>query len=84
MSKPYTDAKDAQRAAESLSLASAVTGVSASDMAEAIRTAMRSIEIDAEQETALIRANPCLSRFQKWKLTRMLRKAERRREEGRG
>lgn len=80
---PCTDGKDAQRAAESLSRASAGAGVSASDMAESIHAALSRIKIDTEREIALIRANPSLSRFQKWRLTRMLRKEERRREEGR-
>ena len=65
---------DLAAASKALGELSASTGVTTAEAAQAISEAVSKITFDPFKEAALIRANPSLSAFQKWRLTRRIMK----------
>ena len=65
---------NAVAASKALTEVSATFGVSAAEAAKAISEAMSLVPFDPIEEATLIQANPSLSAFQKWRLTRRMRK----------
>lgn len=81
------DEKDMERIADTIYDLAELTGISAEEANRAICSAMGLLKFDPQREIALIRMNPSLSRFQKWRLTRRIlldakRKEKRKRCEG--
>ena len=64
------DEKGVERIANTIHNFATLVGISAEEANRAVCNAMGLLEFDPQREIALIRINPSLSRFQKWRLTR--------------
>ena len=77
------DEKDMERIADTIHDLASLTGISFEEAHMAICGAMGLLKFDPQREIALIRMNPSLSRFQKWRLTRRILLDAKRKEKAR-
>ncbi len=75
--------KDMERIADAIHDLASLTEISFEEANMAIYRAMGLLKFDPQREIALIRMNPSLSRFQKWRLTRRILLDAKRKEKAR-
>lgn len=74
--------EDAEKAEEVIRDLARKAGVAVEEAADAVYKVLRELPPIGEAEIAMIRCNPSLSWFQKWRLIRSIRKDQRRKQRG--